>query len=159
MPDKTLIWEAPERIYTAHTKEFIKNVGIVVVVVSLVFALAQQWFVIFVLAALFFVFYAMSTVKPEKVTHQITLQGVVTGDKEYFWDQLDSYWFSEKNGVDCLNIRTKEQVSKILFMILDEGVKDKIAPLLEGKLKMITVPPVSWEERLINRISSKLAFS
>jgi len=158
MMERTFSWEAPERTYTAHSKEFMKNVGIVVVVVSLIFAFAQQWFVIFVLAALYFVFYAMSTVKPEMVTHQITSQGIVTGEKEYFWDQLDSYWFSEKNGVTCLNVRTKEQVSKILFMILGEGVKAKLTPLLEEKLKLITVPPVSWEERLINRISGKLSF-
>ena len=70
------------------------------------------------LAVLSFVFlwFTHASIPPEIVEHTITNIGIKTFDKLYKWDQIDHYWFSEKEGIIFLNLDITEQRESSDFM-------------------------------------------
>lgn len=114
-----LSWKAPSRPFRKKDKSYYTTIAILVVLLILIALLAQEILLIGVLLALAFVAYVLGFVPPEDVEYKISTQGITIGDHFYFWQDLDSFWFAEKEGQKILNVLTHLRFPGQLMLVLD----------------------------------------
>jgi len=134
-PAKDLLgWEAPARPFKKRNREYFTTIAAIVFLVSVILLFVKEWLLIGVIIALMFVSYVLATVEPEKVKHKITTRGVFTGDKNYKWDDLMQFWFSDKWGHEVLNIKTLRNFPPQLQMLLGSLDKKQVRDIVEKYL-------------------------
>lgn len=102
-PEKTLFsWEAPSRPFKRRGKEFWATSLAIASVVSLILLLIEGVISVILVIALVFLFYILSTVKPETVEYKITSRGIKIADRLTPWRALTRYWFSHRLGSSLL---------------------------------------------------------
>ncbi|MBI4036555.1 hypothetical protein HY386_01595 [Candidatus Daviesbacteria bacterium] len=136
---KTLLsWQAPARPFRKKERSYYTTIAILVILLILIALLAREFLLIGVLLALTFVSYVLAFIPPEDVTYKISTQGVTIGDHFYFWHELDSFWFKEKEGFRVLYIQTLLRFPGQLMLVLGlpaggqdtEEVKKEVARFL-----------------------------
>ena len=104
------------------------------VLLILIALLIQEFILVGVLLAIAFVAYVLGFVSPDEIEYRVSTQGITIGDHFYFWDWLDSFWFSEKDGARVLNVLTHLRLPGMLLVVLgetdQEGVKRVVARYL-----------------------------
>ena len=130
-----LKWQASERPFKKRDKEFFTTVAAIAVLLAVIMLFIKEWMAIGVIAALVFVGYVLATVEPEKTEHEITTRGVVTGGKLYKWEELVSFWFSEKWKDKLLNVETNLSFPGRLVMLLGTEKQAEIKNLLEKEIQ------------------------
>lgn len=125
-----LKWKAPARPYKERSREFYTTVGAIVILVSLILMFAKEFLLIAVVLALAFAVYALSSVKPEMVEHEITTRGIRTGGKFFRWDALGRFWFSQKWGQRMLNVETYLTFPTQLLMLLGDKEENEMKEIL-----------------------------
>ena len=95
----------------------------------------KEWGLIIVLLALGFMTYALSTVKPEKVKHQISDKGIKSGSKLYPWEALGRFWFDKKWQYDLLYIENFMGFPPRIMMVIDSKDKAQIQKILSQILE------------------------
>ncbi len=101
---KTLLaWTASERPFRRRDREYFTTMGAIVFLLAVILIFLQEWLLIAVIAALMFVAYIMATIEPRKVNHQLTNRGIITGGKNYNWEDLSRFWFEEKGSQKILS--------------------------------------------------------
>ena len=123
---KTLFeWQAASRPFKKRNRDVFLTAGAIVALISVILVFVKEFLLIAVLLSLYFVFWVLNTISPEKVQHRITNQGVETGDEFYKWEELGKFWLSEQWGDQILNIETKKRFPGLLIMILGP-VKEEV---------------------------------
>jgi len=129
-----LSWTAPSRPFRKKDRSYYTTIAILVVLLILISLLAREIILIGVLLALAFVAYVLGFVPPEDIEYKISTQGITIGDHFYFWQDLDSFWFSQKDGHQVLNILTHFRFPAQLMIMLgdqkEEEVKRSVARYL-----------------------------
>ncbi|MFA5932623.1 MAG: DUF5673 domain-containing protein [Microgenomates group bacterium] len=129
-----LTWTAPARPFRKRDRSFFTTTAIILVLLVLISLLAREYIFIGVLLALAFVVYVLAFVPPEDVEYKISTQGITIGDHFYFWAELNSFWFSEKEGYKILNIATNLRFPSQLIILIKadhiEEVKKTVAKYL-----------------------------
>jgi predicted HTH transcriptional regulator len=87
-----------------------------------------------VIVALVFLVYVLSSITPEEVEHKITNKGVIFAGKEYFWNQLIRFWFTNRFGTDLLIIETT-RIPGRLELVVDNKHKAEVRRILEEHLE------------------------
>ena len=134
-PVRTLLsWRAPSRPFRSKDKTYYTTIAIIVVLLILIALLIQEFILVGVLLAIAFVAYGLGFVSPDEIEYRVSTQGITIGDHFYFWDWLDSFWFSEKDGARVLNVLTHLRLPGMLLVVLgetdQEGVKRVVARYL-----------------------------
>ncbi|OGE26608.1 hypothetical protein A3H85_02360 [Candidatus Daviesbacteria bacterium RIFCSPLOWO2_02_FULL_40_8] len=134
-PVRTLLsWRAPSRPFRSKDKTYYTTIAIIVVLLILIALLIQEFILVGVLLAIAFVAYVLGFVSPDEIEYRVSTQGITIGDHFYFWDWLDSFWFSEKDGARVLNVLTHLRLPGMLLVVLgetdQEGVKRVVARYL-----------------------------
>jgi hypothetical protein len=134
-PIRNLItWHAPARPFREKDKSYYTTIAIIITLLILIAFLAQEYLLIGALIAFTFVVYVLGFHPPQELEYRISTQGVTIGDHFYFWDELDSFWFSKKEEQDVLHILTHLRFPGQLILVLgdesEEGVKKTIARYL-----------------------------
>lgn len=133
---KTLLtWQAPSRPFRKKNSSYYTTIAILVILLALIAILIQEFLLIGVILALTFVTYVLAFVPPHDVNYKISTQGVTIGDHFYFWHELDSFWFKEKEGFKVLFIQTLLRFPGQLMLVLGppaggEEVKKIVARFL-----------------------------
>lgn len=106
-PEKDLItWTAPSRLFRRYGRKAYVTLFSIVGVVSIIIFVAEGIMPVFLLVALVFLFYTLSTVQPENIEYKITNRGIKIADKETHWQDIASYWFLTKTGGEVLGFDT-----------------------------------------------------
>lgn len=152
-PLKTLlVWKAPSRPFKKKDRSYYTTIAIIVVLLILIAFLMQEFMAIGVLLALSFVAYVLGFVPPEDVEYKISGQGITIGDHFYFWNTLDSFWFSEKEGHKILHILTRLRFPAQLMLLLGSENEEQVKKMVAKFLPFHEIPPKSlldsWAESL-----------
>ena len=151
-----LEWEAPDRPFKKRDKTWFTTAAVVVVLVSFVALLLQEFLLLGVVFALAFVVYILATKPPQSVTHRITSRGVFFGESFYPWEELEGFWFKSLGGERVLVISVKRGFPSQLIMLLDGVGERRVQEVLEEHLEFVSAPREDWMERAARWFSSKV---
>ena len=146
-----LTWRASARPFRKKNRSYYTTAGILIFIVILILILAGERLLIGVLLALGFLAYVISFVEPQEVDYRISAQGLTIGDHFYHWQELDSFWFAEKEGFKTLNILTNIHFPGMLILVLGPEIND-VKRVCAKYLPFHEIAPRSfidkWGERL-----------
>lgn len=150
---KTLLsWTAPSRPFRSKNHSYYTTIAILVILLGLIALLMQEFLLIGVLLALTFVAYVLAFVPPHDVDYKISTQGITIGDHFYFWHELDSFWFKEKEGLKVLYIQTLLRFPGQLMLVLKGQDEEEIKKIVARFLPFLEKPKMStfdrWSESL-----------
>lgn len=152
-PLKTLLtWRAPIRPFKRRGREFFTTIGAIVFLLVLILLFLKEWLLIAVIIALMFVSYVMATVEPETVEHQITNRGIITGGRNYHWEEMDRFWISEKLNQKILNVTNLVRLPRILQLLLGEVDEAQVKKILSQYL-----PAEELEKNWVDKASDWLS--
>jgi len=104
------------------------------------------------LFAFAFVIYVLAFVPPEDIEYKISTQGVTIGDHFYFWTDLNSFWFSEKEGYKILNVLTNLRFPGQLIILIKDDHVEEIKKVIARYLPFHEIAPKnlmdSWAQSL-----------
>jgi len=140
-------WEAPSRPYRKKDRSYYTTIAILVILLCLIAFLAQEFLLIGVLFALTFVAYVLAFVPPNDITYKLSTQGIIIGDHFYFWHDLDSFWFKEKEGVQVLIIQTRLRFPGQLMLVLGFEDLEKVKKIVAKFLPYHEIPQSSVLDR------------
>lgn len=132
---KTLLsWDAPSRPFRKKDRSYYTTIAILVILLILIALLIKEFLLIGVLLSLAFVAYVLAFIPPSDVSYKISTQGITIGDHFWFWHELDSFWFKEKEGARVMFVQTKIKFPGQLILVLgnisEEEVKKEVAKFL-----------------------------
>lgn len=140
---KTLLeWQSPARPFKKRDREVFFTAGAIVALISVILLFIREFLLIAVLLSLYFVFWVLNTIAPEKVKHKITSSGIETGGKAYKWEELGRFWFTGKWGNTILNIETKRRFPGRLLILLGP-TKEEVKKVLIKHLEF-EEPEPNW---------------
>lgn len=152
-PVRTLLtWQAPSRPFRKKDRSYYTTIAIIVTLLVLISLLVQEFMLIGVLLALAFVAYVLGFIAPGEVGYKISTQGITIGDHFYFWTDLDSFWFSQKEGHGVVNILTHLRFPGLLMLMIGDQNQEQVKKLVARYLPFYEIPPKTildkWAESL-----------
>jgi hypothetical protein len=128
-------WESPMRHFKKMDKKKFFMILAIVLAFFVVLVLVQQWWLMAAIAAVMFLVYAWGTVPPAKLEHVITNEGIESAGNLVEWENLDKYWYSQKDDQYILNVDTKLRLPGRLIMLVSDDEMQKTKAILENRLK------------------------
>ena len=145
---KTLLsWRALSRPFHRKDRSYYTTIAILVVLLALIALLAQEFLLIGVLLSIMFVSYVLAFVPPSEVDYRISTQGIVIGEHFYFWHELDSFWFKEKEGHGVLFVQTRIRFPGQLMLVLGEIQEEEVKKVVAKFLPFHEIPQTSLMEK------------
>ena len=141
-----LVWKAPSRVFKKHDREYFTTIASIAILIAIILLFFKEWLLIMVIVAMIFVTYVMATVPPEIVEHKITSLGIVTGSKNYNWEDLKSFWLGEKHSQKILYIDTQIRFPKRLILLLGETNVTEVKKTLSDHLSY-EEPEKTWMDK------------
>ncbi len=152
---KTLLsWSAPNRLFKRRSREYFTTILAIAFLLGVILFFFKEWFLIMVVVAFVFVTYVMGTIPPENVEHKITNRGIITGEKNYRWNELGRFWLTQKDEQNLLFLETSESFPKRLILLLGEIEPKKVKKLLLEYLPY-EEPAKTWMEKAGEWLSAK----
>ena len=153
-PVRTLLtWTAPSRPYRKKDRSFYTTITLLITILSLIFFFFGDKLFIGVLLAFGFLVYVLNFVPPEEIDYKITAQGITIGDHFYHWQELDSFWFSKKEGHTLLNILTRIRFPGMLTLVLNNNQEEQIKRICAKYLPYHEIAPRTlmdkWSDSLV----------
>lgn len=151
-------WQAPERPFEPKPREWYIKYGFAALVIIILAVLTDTYLLIFAVVGLFALSYAMNTIPPQVMTHEITNKGLRVSGKLFIWKQIPTFWITERGnstfinlevdgssekkiillvGGGNINIIAKELVKYIDYLNPSEAPQDLILSIASGKHKSI----------------------
>ena len=154
-PEKDLfIWSAPARPFKRRDREFYVTIMAMGGIIALILFLVGGFMPVVLIVSLFFLFYVLSTVEPEKVEYKITTKGVKIAEKLTPWQSLIRFWFGNRSGSEILIFETYSIPGRIEMMINPEikaGLKKEISAYIPYE-----EVPASGLDRVTDWVAQKL---
>jgi hypothetical protein len=152
-PVRTLIdWKAPSRPYRKKERSYYTTVALLIILVSLIAFFWGERLLIGALLALGFLVYVLNFTPPQEIEYKVSTQGITIGDHFYHWEELDSFWFSQKEGQKILNILTKFRFPGLLMLVMGSTPQDELQRVVARYLPFHEIAPKStlekWSEGL-----------
>lgn len=127
-------WKAPSRVFVTRSRNFWVNALSIAALFGLIFIFIQEWFLILAIGGLIFVVYVYSTVKPDEIELKITNRGFIYSGKEYRFEELTQFWFSDNKGNKTLNLATVAMAPGRLEILLGDQEEKEIREILSQYL-------------------------
>lgn len=152
-PVKELVtWEALSRPFRKKDRSFYTTIAILFILISLIVILAGEKILLGALLAFAFLIYVLNFVEPQKIRYKLSTQGVTIEQHFYHWQELDSFWFSEKDGFKILHILTQFGFPAVLLMVLGDKDEESVKKIVAKFLPFHEIAPKStldkWAESL-----------
>ena len=152
-PLRTIItWKAPSRPFRKKDRSYYTTVAILVILFAPIALFLGGATLLLALLALGFAVYVFNLVSPDEIEYRISTQGVTIGDHFYHWQELDSFWVSQKDGSKILNLLTRYRFPGVLIMIMSDDHIDEIKRVCAKYLPFHEIAPKSliekWSEGL-----------
>ena len=128
---KTLLsWSAPGRPYKTRSKQFYMTALLIAFFIEIILFLFSQYMLMFVVASLVFVGFAFAYVPPKNFHYRISTEGLMIEDHFYIWHELYDFYFTKRQGVEVLNVRTKSIFPGILTISLGDVTREHAKDVL-----------------------------
>ncbi len=148
-------WESLSKPTLDYPKGTFLSLGTLILILSAIFVLFQEWLAIAVTWAAYFLFFAITKVPQVMVNHKITTEGIVSMDHSYIWMSLGPFWFTTKKNEMVLHIAQKGFLGHLALLVKPED-KEKIVEILAEYLPYIEVPEKSSLEKAADWFAKKL---
>ena len=146
-------WSSPSHVFVPRGKRWITYIILISLLIILVILFAQQFIIIAPVLAVAFLAYVLASIPPENIDHRFTNQGVVTGKRNFLWEELYDFWFVEKHGQTILNVDTNLNFPARILMIVDKKHKEKVKSILLEYLPYREIPRTNWIDRVGDSLS------
>lgn len=144
--EKTLFsWTAPARPFKPRSRDFYIRILSMAVMFGVVLFIIDGVMPVLLIISLLFLFYVLSTVKPEEVEYKITSRGIYIANSINEWDDLGRYWFVSRMGADLLAVEANSLVGRLEIMVPDEH-RENIKQILDKYLVNEQVPPTFFDK-------------
>ena len=123
-------WSAPERVYEPKDKKWylaVSTFSMFIVVLSL---LTDNYGLVVAVVALIILLYALNSVPPQNLTHELTNKGISINSQLYTWKTIDKFWISKKSEHFFMNIEIEtknDDKDQIVTYLGDADVKKIIS--------------------------------
>lgn len=134
-------WKAPTRPFKKRDREFWTTVIAIVFLVALILFFVKEWFLIAAVISLTFVYYVLSTVKPEEIDCVLNNKGVFYVGQLYPWEGFFRFWFSSQYDQKMVNLDMRGGLVSRLSLMVGEGDEAKIKETLSKYLTEETPNP------------------
>ena len=148
-------WETPERAFKTRDKDFWITAVSILILVSVALILIKEFYLIVALLSLIFLFYVLSTVKPENVKCKITNWGLYFGEVRYEWEMFSRFWFGKSLGQESVFFETILRFPRQVAIVIDEKDKEKIKEYVVKKMPLIESSP-SFVDKLTKWFAERL---
>lgn len=118
--EELLVWDSPSRMFDPKSAQWFLSLFAIALVFITIFAIIREFWLILLTASIVFVYYALHRVEPLEIEHRVLTTGVEVGGRMYAWEDLKSFWISEKTDPAMLRIETKLFIPHVLELILPE---------------------------------------
>lgn len=142
-----LSWKAASRPFRKKDRSFYTTVTVLILLTSMILFLAGEKILVGAIFALGFLVYVLNFISPEDVDYKISTQGVTIGDHFYHWQELDSFWFSEKDGHKLLHVLTRINFPGVLILVLGDRDENEVKNICAGYLPFHEIAPRSMMEK------------
>jgi uncharacterized small protein (DUF1192 family) len=146
-------WQSFSRPYTKRNVKWFVYSLLLVATIILVLLFVREFFIIVPVLALAFVAYILATVPPEIIENSITTQGINTAGSSYIWEELDDFWFTQKNGFVMLHADTFLRWPRRLMILINADDKEKIKNILVRYLPYRELPKTTWLDHASEALS------
>ena len=123
-------WSAPSRAFVQREREFWVKVVAVCSIFGLILFIVEGAMPVILMISIIFLFYVLSTVRPENIEYKITNLGIKLGGVTNYWDNIGRFWFSKK-GNDQILVLDMTSFSGRLELVVNSKEKDKIREIVK----------------------------
>jgi len=154
-PERDLVtWIAPARPFKRRDRQFYVTTFAIAGIVSLVLFLAEGVMPVILIISLVFLYYVLSTVKPEDIEYKATTKGIKIVGRLIPWQNLTRFWFSKRFDNNLLVVETPAIPGRIEMVIKPE-IKDELKKKISVFIPYEEVP-ASGLDRVTNWVATKL---
>jgi hypothetical protein len=154
--EKTLFeWEAAERSYQKRNKDFWVTAVAILILVSVILIFIKEFFLIMALISVLFLYYALSSVPPEKIKNKITNRGLYFGELRYEWKDLKKFWFKKSMSSDTINFATSLKFPRVVSLVIDPKDTEKLKEIVVKRIPHLESSP-TFVDRLTQWFAARL---
>jgi len=147
-------WKAPARPFKRRDREFYVTLFAIIGVVGLILFLIEGFMPVILMVAFAFLFYILSTVKPEEIGYSITNFGVRVAESGTGWENFTRFWFSKRYN-DNIVIFEMIKLPGRMELVINDGDEEKIRKVVTKYLIEEKATPV-FIEKTADWLASKL---
>jgi hypothetical protein len=152
-------WETPSRPQLkSKNRKFNRTFIIIGIVLGLLLAAMQEIMLIFLVASVVFINYALSKSNPDKVSIEISNHGIMYSGAMYYWHQMRRFFFKEDSGESILMVDLYATIPGRLFIIYSSKDRVKLKTYLEEKLSYLEEAPRDFLDKAYDSVSDKFDF-
>jgi len=150
-------WSAPSRPFIQKNRDFWVRVIAISSVFGFIIFIVEGAMPVILMISLLFLFYVLSTVRPENIEYKITNLGVSIGGVTNYWENIKRFWFT-KRGTDLILVLDMASFSGRLELVINTKDKDIIRLNLKKFIPEEEVLPTNFD-KASEWIDSKLSQS
>jgi hypothetical protein len=120
-----VVWTAPARPFKRHDRKFYVTTFAMAGIVSLVIFLAEGIMPVILIISLVFLYYVLSTVRPEDVEYKVTTKGVKIAESLTPWQNITRFWFVTRLPDEIMVVETVSIPGRI-EIVINQGIKSAL---------------------------------
>jgi hypothetical protein len=155
IPEKVLFnWEAPARPFKTRGREYWVSIISIAAVLGFIFFIIEGIMPVILIISLVFLFYVLSTVKPEDINYKLTNKGVKIEEKLTRWRNINRFWFGKRFDSSLLVLEIFTLPGRLELVINENDrktIEEKLSEYVEHEQS-----PASGVEKAANWFSEKL---
>lgn len=147
-------WTAEARPFMTRSKDFWIRLLSVSFLVAVILFIIEGPMPVILMSALIFLFWTLTTVKPDQVEFSITQRGIYFAGKLTPFEQMGRFWFAARPGAEVVVIELFRLPGRLELVVPPEK-KDEILSVLEKYLPHEEVAPnildktANWASRYL----------
>jgi hypothetical protein len=138
-------WSAPSRPFIQKNREFWVRVVAISSIFGFIIFIVEGAMPVILMISVIFLFYVLSTVKPENIEYKITNLGVKIGGVTNHWEYARRFWFS-KRGNDQILVLDVPSLSGRLELVFNAKDKDQIRQALKKYIPEETALQTTYDK-------------
>jgi len=158
-PQKVLLkWEGvPKAATTTLNPRYRKTLMIIGVVIVFLLVLMKEFFLILVVASLYFVSHVMAKNPLDKFKYTISTYGFNINDRLYYWDEIVRFFFSShySDEEEYLAVDLKEGLPSRLIIGFEKNDKDKIIDAMNKYVPYLDEEPLTFVDKAYKSVIGK----
>lgn len=128
-------WSAPERVFEIKDRRWYVTVAAISMIIIVYSALTGNYLLIFTVIALILLVYAINSIPPKDVTHEITNKGVHIFESLILWSQIDAFWLTKRGDNLMLHLEVLDKgssfVRRVIILVGNGNAKKIITYLVQ----------------------------
>jgi|GEM_PF-610719 len=149
-----LTWREGSRPFMNRSRDFWVRLLSISFLLGVILFIIEGPMPVILMASLIFLFWTLTTVKPEEVDYQITSYGVRFAGKLTEWEDMGSFWFAARPGAEVLVFELFKLPGR-LELVFPQNMKEEVEKTVSKYLVHEEVAPnaldkvANWASRYL----------